>query len=142
MRDYPRKLRLNTQMRAELASLLRTELGDPRVQGVTVTDVDVSPDLRNARVRISQFGDDQQLADALAALNRAAGRLRHALGRRIQTRSVPQLRFVGDRQMREADRLNALIHEAVRRDQALHPDTPDAAGDQTSGGDPEDGREE
>lgn len=119
-------------MRAELAALLRTELADPRVQGVTITDVDVSPDLRNARIRISQFGDDQQLVEALAALNRAAGRLRHALGQRIQTRSVPQLRFVGDRQMREADRLNTLIHEAVRRDQALHPDVPEEkAGDGT-----------
>src|SRR3546814_6096524 len=65
MREYPRTLRINTQLQGELAMLIRGELSDPRVAGVTVTKVDVSPDLRNARVSISLLGDDALLKDAL-----------------------------------------------------------------------------
>ncbi|MDD3762144.1 MAG: 30S ribosome-binding factor RbfA [Nevskiales bacterium] len=116
MKEYPRKVRLNTQLRAELAVLVQTELSDPRVAGVTVTEVDVSPDLRNARVAVSVLGDDARLAEAVSGLNRGAGRLRRALGARLRLRYVPNLRFVADVGLRQSDRLNALIREAVRRD--------------------------
>ncbi|SFF34040.1 ribosome-binding factor A [Fontimonas thermophila] len=116
MREYPRKLRLNAQLQAELAVLIRDELSDPRVAGVTVTAVDVSPDLRNARVSVSLLGDDARLAEAVEGLNHAAGRLRHGLGRRLSLRYIPQLQFLADVGMRDGDRLHALIRDAVRRD--------------------------
>lgn len=116
MKEYPRKLRLNTQLQSDLAALIRDELSDPRVAGVTVTAVDVSPDLRNARVDVSLLGDDARLAEAVAGLNHAAGKLRRALGKRLSLRYVPNLRFVADVRLREGDRLHALIQDAVRRD--------------------------
>lgn len=120
MKEYARKVRINTQLRAELSVLVRSELSDPRVAGVTVTSVDVSPDLRNARVAVSLLGDDAQLAEAVKGLNRAGGRLRARLGGRLRLRYVPELRFVPDVALRESDHLNALIHEAVRSDAAKH----------------------
>lgn len=117
MREYPRKLRINTQLQGELAMLIRGELSDPRVAGVTVTKVDVSPDLRNARVSISLLGDDALLKDALKGLNRAAGKLRHELGERLRLRHVPQLYFAADTALREGDRISALIRAAVRSDE-------------------------
>ena len=87
---------------------------------MTVTSVDVSPDLRNARVLVSLLGDDKQLAGAVEGLQHAAGRLRGALGKRLSLRYVPQLRFVPDVGLREGDRLNALIRDAVRRDAEHH----------------------
>lgn len=116
MKEYPRKLRLNAQLQSDLAALIRDELSDPRVAGVTVTAVDVSPDLRNARVDVSLLGDDARLAEAVAGLNHAAGKLRRALGKRLSLRYVPNLRFVADVQLRQGDRLHALIQDAVRRD--------------------------
>lgn len=116
MKEYPRRLRINTQLQSELAQLVRGELSDPRVAGVTVTAVDVSPDLRNARVSVSVLGDDAQLAEAIAGLGSATGRLRHALGSRLRLRHVPQLQFVADVALRRGDRVHALIREAVRRD--------------------------
>ena len=116
MKEYPRKLRLNAQLQSDLAALIRDELSDPRVAGVTVTAVDVSPDLRNARVDVSLLGDDARLAEAVAGLNHAAGKLRRALGKRLSLRYVPNLRFVADVRLREGDRLHALIQDAVRRD--------------------------
>ncbi|WP_020648310.1 MULTISPECIES: 30S ribosome-binding factor RbfA [Solimonas] len=117
MKEYPRKLRLNTQLQSELALLIRNELSDPRVAGVTVTRVDVSPDLRNARVSVSLLGSDEQLKDAIKGLAHAAGKLRHELGERLSVRYVPQLHFTADLAMREGDRISALIRDAVRRDE-------------------------
>lgn len=116
MREYPRKLRVGTQLQAELATLIRV-LSDPRVQGVTVTGVDVAPDLRNARVSVSLLGDDQRLRDAVKGLNHASGKLRHELGVRLRLRSIPALHFSPDIALREGDRISALIRSAVADDQ-------------------------
>ncbi len=116
MKEYSRKVRLNTQLRTELAGLIRTELSDPRVFGVTVTEADVSPDMRSAKISVSLLGDDARLAEAVTGLNNAAGRLRRALGVNLRLRYTPNLRFVPDVAMRQSDRLNVLIRDAVRRD--------------------------
>ncbi|MGH8431878.1 MAG: 30S ribosome-binding factor RbfA [Solimonas sp.] len=116
-REYPRKLRVNTQLQAELAQLIRTELSDPRVAGVTVTGVDVAPDMRQARVTVSLLGPDEQLKEAVAGLNHAAGKLRHGLSKCMRLRTVPNLRFVADLALREGDRVSGLIRNAVAEDQ-------------------------
>jgi ribosome-binding factor A len=125
MREFPRKLRINTQLQAELAMLIREELSDPRVAGVTITAVDASPDLRNAKVSVSLIGDDAQLTQAVAGLNHAAGKLRSLLSRRLKIRRVPELRFVADLALRQAERVSALISQAVRRDAASGSDASD-----------------
>jgi len=116
-REYSRKARLNPQFQQELAVLIRDELRDPRVVGVTVTSVDVAPDLRNATVRVSLLGADDKLQDALKGLRHAAGRLRHLLGKRLQLRFLPQLRFLADTALREGDRVGNLIRDAVADDE-------------------------
>ncbi len=116
-RDYSRKSRINVQLQRELGELIRDELTDPRVKRVTVTRVDVSPDLRNARVFISVLGDDAAMEPAAKALNHAAGKLRYGLGVRLSLRHVPQLHFVADAQLVEASRLNHMIRDALKQDQ-------------------------
>lgn len=116
-REYPRKLRLNVQFQQELALLIRNDLGDPRVKGVTVTGVDVAPDLRNATVKVSLLGSDDLLNDALKGLTHAAGHLRHVLGLRLKLRYLPQLRFVADRALREGDRVGNLIRDVMADDE-------------------------
>lgn len=90
-----------------------------------MTSVDASPDLRNARVCVSLLGDDARLAEAVSGLNRAAGKLRSELSRRLKIRRVPELRFVADVELRQADRVNELIQHAVRRDAAGKTDDAD-----------------
>lgn len=116
MKEYPRKVRVNAQLQAELAALIRDELSDPRVKGVTVTAVDVSPDLRNAKVLVSSLDSDEKLAEAIQGLNHAVGKLRRGLGGRLRLRVVPQLRFVADEALREGDRIGALLNKALRDD--------------------------
>jgi ribosome-binding factor A len=119
VKDYPRAARINTQLQQELSDLLRSGiLRDPRLHDavLTVTAVEAAQDLGSARVFVSWFGDDEGLEECVRALNRAAGKLRHALGERLRMRYVPTLHFAADRALREGDRLSALINKVVAED--------------------------
>ena len=107
-----RILRLNEQIRQELAELLRREMRDPRLGGlITITAVDTSPDLAMSRVYVSVLGSDEETADALRALRRAAGYLRREMGPRIRTRRLPALDFRLDPSLARGARVMALLRE-------------------------------
>lgn len=115
-RDFPRTRRVGEQMQRELAALIRDEVKDPRVGMVTVLAVEVTRDLAHAKVFVTVLGDAEARDASLAALNKAAGFLRHELGQRMLTRTVPQLRFVYDESTERGSRLSALIDQAVASD--------------------------
>jgi len=115
-REYPRALRINAQLQRELTELIRDELRDPRVAGVTITSVEVSPDMRHAKVHVSQLALDGKPGELARALNGAAGKLRHSLKHRLRLRHIPELHFHGDLSIQTADHMNRLIREARDRD--------------------------
>ena len=121
-REFSRTLRINAQLQRELSTLIRDELTDPRVTRVSVTQVSVAPDMRNARISISLLGSDAELAAAVKALNGAASLLRRGLGKALQLRYVPALSFVADNALREGDRIGVLIREATASDRAARPE--------------------
>jgi ribosome-binding factor A len=106
---------LNEQLKREIAHLLRTQVHDPRVSGVIVTGVQVSPDLAQARVWAQLPGDDERRASALDGLAAAAPFVRRQLGGVMRVRRVPELEFLQDRSLEQAMRIEALLRE-VRRD--------------------------
>lgn len=111
-REYPRKLRIEELLQRELAGMVLREIKDPRVQHVTITGVDVSPDLAHAKVRVTVLGADGPQPEAVDALTHAAGFLRHSLGKRLRLRSVPELHFSYDESLDRAAHLEALIARA------------------------------
>ncbi|MGH8283864.1 MAG: 30S ribosome-binding factor RbfA [Gammaproteobacteria bacterium] len=111
-REYERRTRIAGLLQRELSELIRREVKDPRVHLVTVTHVDVSPDLSNAKVLISVLGAENQQPEVVAALNHASGFLRHSLGRMLKLRSIPELRFSYDDVLDRAAHLDALISRA------------------------------
>ena len=115
-KEYPRVARINTQVQRELAEIIRDELRDPRVRGVTLTSVEVSPDMRHAKIHVSVLALDGKPAEAAAALNGAAPKLRQALKHRLAIKHIPELRFHGDTTSASADRVNKLIREAREED--------------------------
>ncbi|MEK6805457.1 MAG: 30S ribosome-binding factor RbfA [Pseudomonadota bacterium] len=121
-REYPRKLRINAQLQRELTEMIRDEMNDPRLALVTVTEVDVAPDMRNATIKISQLALKADPAEAVKVLNHAAGLLRHSLGKRLKLRSIPVLHFRVDHALAEGDRIHGLIRQAVMTDQRNHED--------------------
>ena len=102
--------KVSAQLQAELSDVLRT-LSDPRVSLATVISVDVSPDLQNAKVRVSTLGGDAEHAEMMAALGRARGHVRHELAARLRNnlRRVPTLTFIDDRNTEYAVHIGALI---------------------------------
>jgi ribosome-binding factor A len=115
VKEYSRAERIGDQIQRELAMLIRQEIKDPRLGMVTVAAVRVSSDLGHARVYVTVL--DGADADAsVRILNRAAPFLRHALGRRIVMRAVPELRFVYDKAQEAGVRLASLIERSVAMD--------------------------
>ncbi|HEX7054114.1 MAG TPA: 30S ribosome-binding factor RbfA [Burkholderiales bacterium] len=100
--------KLGDLIQRELSDLLQRELRDPRVGMITVTAVDVSPDLSHAKVFFTLL-DKGRLDDTLAGLARSAGFLRSQLARRIKLYTTPELRFVYDESVERGDRLARLI---------------------------------
>jgi ribosome-binding factor A len=100
--------KLGDLIQRELSDLLRRELRDPRVGMVTLTAVDVSPDLSHAKVFFTTL-TQEHVAEASEGLKRAAGFLRSQLARRIKLYTTPELRFVYDESVERGDRLSRLI---------------------------------
>lgn len=103
--------RLNEQLKRELAVRLRTELRDPRVQGVTVTGVRTAPDLTHARVMVRVLGDDGARDAALVGLEAATPYLRKAMGQSLRIRRIPELDFEIDASLERAARIEELLDE-------------------------------
>ncbi|MEX2527993.1 MAG: 30S ribosome-binding factor RbfA [Gemmatimonadota bacterium] len=108
-----RLARLNEQFRREISELLRTQVRDPRVGVPTVTGVDVTADLWLARVRVRLEGTPEERTEALTGLETAAPFIRRALGKSLTIRRVPELRFLEDRGLEEAMRIEALLREVL-----------------------------
>ena len=112
-----RTQRLNALFRQELSDLIWSELRDPRLSGiVSLTRVEVSPDLENATVFVSVLGDDESKASSLHALSAAAPFLRRRLIDRVRIRRVPNLHFVLDESIEEAARILDLMKNVSRQD--------------------------
>lgn len=112
-KGYSRKDRVNEQIRRELAELIRTELKDPRVGMISLTDVEVTPDYAHAKVFFSTLADAEQLAQIQVGLAKASGFLRRELGRRVRIHTTPQLHFVYDASIEHGTTLSKLIDEAA-----------------------------
>jgi ribosome-binding factor A len=98
-----RQLRLNVLFQQELADLIREELRDPRLAGiVSITRVDISPDLEHAEVYASVMGDSAEKASTMTALAAASPFLRRHLIERVRIRRVPLLHFRLDESIEEA----------------------------------------
>lgn len=115
-KDFNRSDRVSGQLRRELAQLIQTEIKDPAVGLVSVSDVEVSRDLAHAKVFITVF-DAEHAATSISALKKAAGFLRSRLGQILTMRSVPLLHFHHDDSVERGQHMDSLIARAVGADQ-------------------------
>jgi len=103
------------EVQREIAEILRTEIDDPLIGFVTITDVEMSPDLKHARVYFSVLGCEREKADATRGIRRAAKFIRGLLADRIELRYVPELRFYLDETAEKAQRIERLLREEAAR---------------------------
>ena len=103
--------RVNQLIKEEVSMLLQRELKDPRLGFVTVTEVDTSKDLRQAKIFVSVLGGDEQWKASMTALTSARGFIRNWLRQHLDLRVTPELVFHPDRSMEHAARIQALLKE-------------------------------
>jgi ribosome-binding factor A len=103
--------RVADQIRSELADLLAREVHDPGLGFVTLTRVQVSPDLQVARVLYTALGDEKRRTSSMRALDRAAPFLRRRIAARLRLRRAPELRFIYDDSIAGQDRIEQILTE-------------------------------
>ena len=112
-KSFSRKDRVSEQIRRELAELIRSELKDPRVGMISITDVQVTPDYAHAKIFFSSLAGSEHVEGILVGLQNASGFLRRELGKRIRIHTTPQLHFVFDLSLERGADLSKLIQQAV-----------------------------
>lgn len=113
-REFARHQRLGAQLLRTLSELLRFESKDPRLQGVSLTAVDLSRDLGVAKVYFSLLDPAGDPGSAQQGLDKATGFLRSRLGKEIKVRHVPELRFIHDDSAEHGMKIDELIDGALR----------------------------
>lgn len=129
-KGFSRKDRVAEQIRRELAELIRTQLKDPRVGMISITDVEVTADYAHAKVFFSTLAGSEHLAEVMTGLQKASGFLRRELGKRISIHMTPQLHFVFDQSLERGADLSKLIQEAVAISETSDPTPKTDLGDE------------
>ena len=119
-----RQRKVANLIQQELSDLVARKMRDPRVAGVTITEVEVSPDLRVADVYVSKLGEEEDLREAVEGLSAAAGYLKHELAPRLDLRFMPDLRFHIDRTWQQGARIDSLLEE-IAAEREEHPTEPE-----------------
>jgi len=119
MPNQYRQEKLGELIAEELSDLLRTRMKDPRVGFASITHVEVSGDLRHAKIFVSVLGSEDEQASTIQALKHATGFLRHELASRLELRYMPALVFKLDTSIEKGTRILQIIRE-LEQDQTIH----------------------
>ena len=130
-----RVLKVAEAIREVVSMAILVELNDPRVQDVTVTYVEVSGDLRQAKVHVSVMGDEVKQELSLRGLKSAAGFLQSKIASRIDTRYTPRIEFILDQGVKRSIEISRILDEVLpdrRRPGGAEIADPEAEPDDTS----------
>lgn len=108
---HQRPERVGEAIKEEISDILRNEIKDPRIGFVSVVEVEVSPDLRHAKVYVSVLGDDEARVQSLKGLESATGFIRSEIGRRIRLRHTPEILFRLDKSIEHGVKIARLLNE-------------------------------
>ncbi|MDH7480948.1 MAG: 30S ribosome-binding factor RbfA [Armatimonadota bacterium] len=112
--------RVKELLKSEISEIIRREIKDPRLGFVTITDAEVSKDLRHAKIFISVLGDEQKKQETLNVLQSAAGFIRGEFGRHARMKIIPEITFKLDTTVERGARIFELL-EQVKRDEEQPP---------------------
>jgi ribosome-binding factor A len=111
MQPSRRPRRIALQIQHEVSIMISRNMKDRRIGFVTVTGIQMSPDLRHAKIFISLMGSEDEKQESLAALNHATGWIRRELGQRIRMKFLPDIIFLKDTSQEYGERIDKLIGE-------------------------------
>ncbi len=116
MRTYKRADRVKHVIQQEVSQILQLEMKDPRLSLLSVTNVELTADLRDAKIFISSLDANLDRKECLGGLHRATGYIRGVLGRRLTLKFIPTIQFYFDESLEQQERILALIEEIHRHD--------------------------
>ncbi|KMP11640.1 ribosome-binding factor A [Candidatus Nitromaritima sp. SCGC AAA799-C22] len=108
---FKRSERVQELLLEEISALIQRGLKDPRIGFATVTRVDLSDNLKHAKVYISVLGSETEQKDTLTGLTRAAGFIRGSLGKKLYLKFIPALEFLADETAGHVERINKIIND-------------------------------
>lgn len=109
---------INSEVMKTVSEIIRGEVNDPRVAPMTsVTDAEVTTDLKYATIYVSVLGDDEQSKKTLLGLKSSSGFIRKELARRLNLRNTPELKFVLDESLAYGMKMDKLIDEVIKKDE-------------------------
>ena len=109
MHPYKRSERVASLLQREIAGFLERDLKDPRLKKITITKVQLTDDLKLARIYYSLIGTEQEKLESEKVLNRAKGMIKRLIGERIYLRFVPELEFRFDQNLEYSQKIEDLI---------------------------------
>ena len=116
-----RQIQVASAIQQQMSALLQRELKDPRIGFATVTSVDVSADLKYARIFVSVMGTPEEQKSTMDALASGKGFIRRELAQRIDMRAVPELQFRLDTSGEYSDKINRLLNELKQQEEGNTP---------------------
>lgn len=122
--------RTGGHIRKILSQLILRDVADPRLHGITITDVELDPELLFAKVYVNALGEEERMPEVMSALNHAKGFLRREVAKRVKLRKAPELIFKWDESLERGERIDSLLAGLViPRDEnapvAIEPDADD-----------------
>jgi ribosome-binding factor A len=114
--------RLAETLKEEISEVVGYELDDPELQNATVTDVEVSPDMRDAKVFVLVTGDDAEIRRTLKNLQNAAGYVRQQVAMNLDLRFAPHIHFARDTAEENAARVGRLLNELTNNGEFIEKD--------------------
>lgn len=103
-------------IKEEVSNIILTEIKDPRIGIVTLTDIYLSPDLRSCKIFVSTLGSDEESQMSVSILNKAAGYIRHHIKKRMRIKFIPEFSFEFDPSIKEGTKVLQLIEEIKKQD--------------------------
>ena len=101
--------RTSGQIRKILSQLILREVADPRLLGITITEVELDPELQYAKVYVNALGEEDREPEVMFALEHAKGFLRREVAKRVRLRKAPELQFRWDARLERSEKINALL---------------------------------
>ena len=111
-----RERRLGELLKQEISQIILREVKDPRIGFVSITKVEVSGDLKHAKVRVSVYGSEQEKAETMKGLQQAQGFIRKLIGARLTTYHTPEIIFRYDESIEHGVHISQLIKEVRKKD--------------------------
>ena len=132
MSSHLRIEKLQELIKQEVGKMLLYDIKDPRIGFVTVTDVEMTGDLREAKIYVSIMGNDEQIKNSMEGLHSALGFIRREIGKRIRLRFTPEISFAPDKSLDYSEHIQKILLQIEKERDSVENNTSGSGGENSS----------